>query len=361
MPQLRVSVTPLYLSATADPREIRALVSAAVWQIKTADLVLAEWIEFVVAADTVSISDAAIREFSKVLADAAALTDAIDSFAIALGKADQSVFTDAETREIGKVLADSASLQEAATLALDKALADTATVTDLALLDLSKPLSDSSAFTDARVNHFTKVAFSEYAIDYFLEDYTEATDYVYTTDSQVFAIGKVLSDTIGATDDVNGVLADDDQIIGFFKSLDNVGTISESKAFDLSTPRADAFSVTDSPSIGLDRPVSDSSAFTDAQVLAIGLGPVEAPNFTDALQYDGAYVLADAASVAESAAIQFSRPASDSFSVSDASVLGFGLGPSDTATFTDSGELLNQDYTEAFYFAEDYVGTSRTF
>jgi hypothetical protein len=360
MPQLRVSFTPLYLSATADPRELRALISAAVWQIKTADLVLAEWIEFVVAADTVLISDAVIQEFSKVLADASALSDALEQ-AIGLGKTDQATFTDAEIRDLSKVLADSASIQEAATLALDKALADTATVTDQSILDLSKAAEDASAFTDARVNHFTKVAFSEYAIDYFLEDYTEATDYVYTADAQVFAIGKVLSDTIGATDDVNGVLADDDQIIGFFKSLDNVGTVSESKAFDLSTPRADAFSITDSPSIGLDRPVSDSSTFTDAQVLAIGLGPVEAPNFTDALQYDGAYILADAASVAESAALQFSRPASDSFSASDASVLGFGLGPSDTATFTDNGELLNQDYTEAFYFAEDYVGTSRTF
>lgn len=415
MPQLRVSVTPLYLSATADVRELRALVSAAVWQIKTADIVLAEWIEFLTLADAFSISESISNELGKVLADSAAFADAIDSFLIGLGKTDQAAFTDAEIRDFSKVLADSAALSEALTQAFSKVFADTATVTDDRAISVDKPLSDAANVTDDRVNHFTKVAFSPYAEDYFLEDYTEATDYVYLTEAQTFAIDKVLADTIGATDDVNGVLADDDQTILLIKSLDHVVSILESTAFEFSRPLDDSFSVSDSPSlepgkvftddasfvdaqtfaVSLDKAdtvnvsedivlsfattaddsanlsdsaalsvgltLADAGSFTDASVFAISLAKDETPTISDAFSYAGDKPLSDSASVAESAALQFSSPASDSFSITDANVLNFGLGPSDTATFTDAGSLLNQDYTEAFYFAEDYVGTSRTF
>jgi hypothetical protein len=342
MPQIRVSVTPLYLSASADPREIRAAVSAAIFQIKEADIALFEWIEFVTLADIPFIRDAAIIELQKVLADAVALSEFVE-LAISLNPADSGAFTDDETKAIGKVLSETASLAEAATLALSKPLADNATVTDLAALEVGKPFADASSFTDALVNHFTKVAFSGYAIDYFLEDYTEGTDYIYLSEAQSFAIAKVLADTIGATDDLNGVLADDDQIIGFFKSTGNVANISDQAALSVGTPAADSFAISDARSFALDRPLSDANTFSDATVFAVGL------------------VASDAASVSESAALQFSRPVSDDFAITDANVLAFGLGPSDAATFTDSGELLNQDYTEAFYFAEDYVGTSRTF
>jgi hypothetical protein len=415
MPQLRVSVTPLYLSATADVRELRALVSAAVWQIKTADIVLAEWIEFLTLADAFSISESISNELGKVLADSALLADAIDSFLIGLGKTDQAAFTDAEIRDVSKVLADSAALSEALTQAFSKVLADTATVTDDRAIDLGKPLSDTANVTDDRVNHFTKVAFSPYAEDYFFEDYTEATDYIYFSEGKTFAISKVLADTVNATDDVNGVLADDDQTLGIFKSLDHVLSLAESKAFALSRPASDSFVVADSAALALGKNFSDSGSFTDAQTVAIELGKTETasvaeaavlaisitaadganlsdsvgisyganpadsasftdarvfdlslskaetPTIADAFTYSGAKPFADSASVAESAALQFSHPASDALSISEASVLAFGLGSSDTATFTDAGSLLNQDYTEAFYFAEDYVGTSRTF
>jgi hypothetical protein len=351
MPQIRVSATPLH---------IRADVLAKVLRIETANVVLFEWIEFVTLAEIPFLSDAAVLELQKVLADSAALADEIQR-AIGLSKTDAALFSDEETRNIGKVLADAAALSDAATLILAKVLSDTAIATDAATVSVEKPLDDSSSFTDDRINHFTKVAFSGYAIDYFLEDYTEPTDYVYAQDAHVFAFAKTLADAFSATDDVNGVLADDDQIIGFFKSIDHVTQFTDAIAFAAANVLADAAVVTDSPAIALDRPLSDDSTFADALVLASDLGRSEGLDLSDAIVFDLASVQADAASVSDSAALQFSRPASDDFAISDTNVLAFGLGPSDTATYTDSGGLLNQDYTEAFYFAEDYVGTSRTF
>jgi hypothetical protein len=405
MPQIRVSATPLH---------IRADVLAKVLRIETANVVLFEWIEFVTLAEIPFFSDEAIFEIQKVLDDTANLVELVE-LAVSHTRADAALFSDEETRNIGKVLADAAALSDAATLILAKVLSDTAIATDAATVSVAKPLDDSSSFTDDRINHFTKVAFSGYAIDYFLEDYTEPTDYVYAQDAHVFAFAKTLADAFSATDDVNGVLADDDQIIGFFKSIDHVTQFTDAIAFAAANVLADGAVVTDSPAIALDRPLSDSSAltdaavlsigltaseaanftdarqgafgkiladgstvsesvrlgfglvasdgasFTDGQIFAVGLGLSETPGFADAIQFAGAKSLADAGSVSESAALQFFRPASDSFSITENNVLAFGLGPSDTATFTDSGELLNQDYTEAFYFAEDYVGTSRTF
>jgi hypothetical protein len=48
--------------------------------------------------------------------------------------------------------------------------------------------------------------------------------------------------------------------------------------------------------------------------------------------------------------------------VSDAFAKLTGLVKSDTISSADAGFLLNQDYVDnPFYFADDYVGTKRTF
>jgi hypothetical protein len=385
-----------------------------VWQIKAADVVLAEWIEFLTLADSALVAEQIAVNVNKVLADSAALADILN-FAIGLGKEDTPVFSDAEIRSFTKVLADSAAVIDALSLALTKVLTDAASFADEADKSTGKVASDSASASDIRVNHFYKVAFSGYAIDYFLEDYTEATDYVYFSESQTRAITKVLSDTIGATDDLNGVLADDDQVISLFKSIDHVANISEQKAFSLVKPQSDAFAASDSAaltsglfkqdaasfldtqvfSLGLNKtdtasvsdalvlsgtkPLSDSATAADSAVFSVTLNKADAAGFSDAQTFAFTKVLSetpalsdallfalvkplsDSASLSESAALQFNRPASDSASISDASVRSPVLGKSDTATFTDSGSLLNQDYCEAYYFAEDYVGTSRTF
>jgi hypothetical protein len=160
---------------------------------------------------------------------------------------------------------------------------------------------------------------------------------------------------------------------------------------------ADIAFISESAALELQKVLADSAAFADEVQRAIGLGPIDTPVFSDAQLLHIDKVLADnavlseatalaldklladtatatdtlalavgqassdSASVSEVAAIQFSRPAADSFSIIDAIVRSHGLGKANTASLDDFGSLLNQDYTGTFYFAEDYVGTSRTF
>ena len=81
-------------------------------------------------------------------------------------------------------------------------------------------------------------------------------------------------------------------------------------------------------------------------------------------QVDYVRSFSELTSIVDSAAISLSREVSDSASVSDNLVYDIFLGVTlaDGSSAVDSGSLLAQGYTEDMtYFAEDYVGESRTF
>jgi hypothetical protein len=137
-----------------------------------------------------------------------------------------------------------------------------------------------------------------------------ATDAATGSDSNAKTVGKNITDQLFSTDDINGAGADDDQNISFFKVLSN-------------------------PSFAVDnivllaaflRSFSNTASATDAPVLLAG------------------------------------KVSADTSEASDSDVKLTGLGKSDTISSTDAGYALNQDYVDnAFYFADDYVGTKRTF
>jgi hypothetical protein len=137
-----------------------------------------------------------------------------------------------------------------------------------------------------------------------------ATDAATGSDSNAKTVGKNVSDQLFSTDDINGAGVDDDQNISFFKVLSN-------------------------PSFAVDnivllaaflRSFSNTTTATDSPALLTG------------------------------------KTFADTSSASDSVVKLTGLGKSDTMAAGSAGTVLNQDYVDnAFYFADDYVGTKRTF
>ena len=79
------------------------------------------------------------------------------------------------------------------------------------------------------------------------------------------------------------------------------------------------------------------------------------PTLNGGLQvlYDQVYALVFAAT----------RAFTDTAGVSEALALTLGRNPSlsDTTSIADAGSLISQGYCDFSYFADDYVGTSRTF
>lgn len=137
-----------------------------------------------------------------------------------------------------------------------------------------------------------------------------ATDGSEASDTNSKTVGKTITDQIFSTDDINGAGADDDQNILFFKVLSH-------------------------PSFAVDNIV----------LLAAYLR-----SFSNAVSGSDSLVLSNG------------KVSADSSEVSDAAVKLTGLGKSDTINSIDAGYALNQDYVDnAFYFADDYVGSKRTF
>ena len=59
--------------------------------------------------------------------------------------------------------------------------------------------------------------------------------------------------------------------------------------------------------------------------------------------------------------IQFFKNTTNTVGITDSTALQLGIGLSEAPAATDSGLIVSQGYCDITYFAEDYVGESRTF
>lgn len=228
---------------------------------------------------------------------------------------------------------DTVGVQESRRASMTRVRSDDAFITDFAVVVPNKKVYDGTSFGDGE--------------PYFLEDYVVgAPDFqTYTLGIQVFkditkpraeALGvaesseivlqKNFTESITVTDDVNGGLFDtDDQLLEFFKAASNTSAVS-----DLATR-----------SVGAVR--SDAAAVAESSTLSITTSRFEALLASDAPQ------------------IIFATSKADATGVTDAFNVSFGGVYAEPPTAQDSGSLRSQGYVEFSYFAEDYVGSSRTF
>ena len=110
------------------------------------------------------------------------------------------------------------------------------------------------------------------------------------------------------------------------------------------------------------RQFSETTAISDYDVFAVGKNISDVAVFTHTESFDIGKPLSDTPRILEQIAISLTlSPFADSFGITDSSFLTPGLGKSDLASTTDTGSLRSQGYCDFTYFAEDYVGASRTF
>jgi hypothetical protein len=250
--------------------------------------------------------------------------------------------------------------------------ADTARTTDVQKFDTTKSLSDVFNAASVVVGHEVRKAINDGAgLDdgspYFAEDYVVGgvLAQTYTLPDQVVrAVGKVLADApsaasvvqistatntvdafsaaddreglafgkvlghgVGATDDINGAMPLDDQTIEFFKSVDHVAHVGDAAAAYLQREFGEV-----------------AGALAENPTLLVATAYFETP------------------AVAEAYAVSLGKTVADAAQASEASAVLAGKSLSETADAASSGSVLSQGYTvDMTYFAEDYVGTSRTF
>lgn len=245
--------------------------------------------------------------------------------------------------------ADSLSVSDVVTFILNRKIEDSTTVSDTHIKAFRKGASDATSVSDLVAKSFRKrLDDSDYAEPgYFLEDYVShgedivtvsdiallhpvkgLSDTVQFSESVTRQFHKVLNDTVGVTDDLDGmVTVDDDQTMRFFKVLnDGVGVTDEFVR-----------------TVGYNRTFDDGAGVTDT--LAKNCGKA----------------LADPVFASDVTALLVTKPFAEVMSISDNAIKTTTKAATDTVRATDSGYLRNQGYVDFSYLAEDYVGDSRTF
>lgn len=272
----------------------------------------------------------ALLDFFKNTADTSKVAEHLASAFYKALTEDPSV-TDDDVIAYFKNVQENPTIADSYTSALARGVADSGTVTDAYTPTFGKNTTENPTIADTDVLAVGK----------------NQSDVVPVSDVSTLALTRFFQENISVTDDIDGAasLLDDQEML-FFKSL---------------TQRAVATEV-------FFRLVSYLRLFSDAattsDLFAANFSPLKADSASIAQQFsfDIARGIADTSGVAEQLAKVFNpAPLTDAYAVADTSFRTPGLGKTESALFSDTGSLRSQGYCDFTYFAEDYVGASRTF
>lgn len=236
---------------------------------------------------------------------------------------------------------------------------DTVAVIDSKIISVAKQFSELLGVADATVKSTNKliadsISFSEVVVTVliFIRNFADSinvpdalaidylkqlADQVSLSDSDTLDFSKGISDGVAMSDDadidfdlqkyiMNMAFVADAETKSFSKSLYDIATLVDLFSYEFNKPLADSFSLTESTSLIQELLKSESIIITDAL------------------------------------AKEFAKTVTaDSINSTDAVSLEPSKAMSDTATIDDAGSLLSQGYCDITYFAEDYVGSSRSF
>jgi len=344
-------VTALALKANAVASALKSVVIA---QALKAEVILGFFIRIILFADTANTSDNDTLDVTKNVSDAGAGSDD-DTLDFVKNTQDATALSDDDTLAIAKNLTEQPGAAEAHAFDVTKLFSNAGSVAEDATLTPGKVFTDSSAFTDNDTLDVTKDVGGDTAQDYcdvtyFLEDYTvgDRLDRIFLGDEEQLTYVKNLSDQTFVTDDLDGeATTEDDQEIDFVKTRSEIVSIGDVFDRDVAYSRAfaEAPAANDSPAVGVTKPTSDSGTVSDTFAKTV----VYIRDFTES------------PSTSDSDTITFGAVKSDDGALTDSDVKSMSKSLTEAPSAASSGTLRSQGYCDFTYFAEDYVGASRTF
>ena len=243
---------------------------------------------------------------------------------------EQAFFADSKAYSLTKYLSDSFDQQDAVAISFSSAASDSASFTDSARRSIAKASTDSFGATDAL--SFTSqraLQTNEVGIltDVAAKSFSKAIQHNiwYVPDYATLSVEKVLSDDFGMSDSIFVQRV-------YIREFDEYLTIADGLSFTFGGNEFnDNNNATDSYLLSYSKILSDGVAMNDA----FGAG--------DGIAYTFVTSVANIASVSEALAKSSQTIKSE------------------TLVASDSGIIVQQDYVDLTYFAEDYVGVSYTF
>lgn len=166
---------------------------------------------------------------------------------------------------------------------------------------------------------------------------------VVVSDAVALAVAKALSSP--------AVLTSDEVVLETVKGLSDSVSFTEAFLATLVFLRdfADSATVVDAATLAVDKPLADGVVVQETvaqaitKVLASGVAMNDSFEAGDGLLYS------------------FAKGINNVVFAADAATLSHSKGVSDMIAAADAGSLISQGYCDLTYFAEDYVGESRTF
>jgi hypothetical protein len=286
-------------------------------------------------ADDSDVADLYIAEFNKAVDDSVGASDAVGfkkefsrPVADAPAASEQYAATFHMSRTDGFSAAD-----DAAKLHLSRVAVEETYFTDnIDTLSVSKSLADAGLAADN---------IDTFGVGKLPTDQPEVFDSI-----NAFGTTKQLKDSLFVTDDIDGEASIlDDQEVQFVKQ------------------RSDAAFIGDSIHIntGNRRRFSHTAATADDVVFSIGRTLSDIPDVSDRINMLTGKHINDIPVAVDTLAFALSRARTDSAFLGDANEAAFNKTLLERASIADAGSLRSQNYSDFTYFAEDYVGASRTF
>ena len=349
MASLKAVFTAARLLAEKTGISLKATVTALALK---AEVTVGFFLRFFFIADAGSASDSDAKEVGKPFTESTSVTDD-DLLEIGKGLLESPAFSDVDILAVAKGLSEAPGATEQHALVLGRLFANSGAVTESASLRPVKIETDSAGATDNDTLDVAKDVGGDTAQDYcdvtyFLEDYTvgDRLDRIFLGDDQEFAYLKNITDQIFVTDDLDGEAStEDDQEIDFVKTRTEIIGLTDVFERDV------AFA----------RNFTEAPAANDDQTLAVAKTISKTPTATESVAKILTFTKTDVGGLADTDVLNTGKNLSDNGGIIDAQVVQFAKVSSDSGVASDSGNLRSQSYCNFTYFAEDYVGASRTF
>ena len=174
----------------------------------------------------------------------------------------------------------------------------------------------------------------------------DEVDSAFTLDATVVSFFKSLSDSSEAADVA---------VMTFYKSLADEGYASDAQVFEFAKSLSDTAVIPEQISKAFEKGYDDPANVSDEHFHSYQKILSETIGVTDDIDGES--------SVLDDQEIQFFKVRVDVARATDTFdfTMAFNRTFTDTASSTDAGSIRNQGYADFTFFAEDYVGASRTF
>lgn len=330
------------------------------------DYVLGRFAEFTALSDAANVSQIFRKILNKRPSDTAGAADEIGPLAIGKNLNEQSSITDVPAKTLTTSRADQTSVSESFSPVYGKVFNESLRATD--------DFDGTATPEDDQEIQFGKIIVQPtFVAENFDRQVSYSRDFIdssIATEQLNRSITKSISDAVSAAESIflsRAKLTGDDfgvvenATINLGKSLSHTGLASENKTFSVSKAFTESPGIAESTALGVTTGRTDAASVTESSIFAIGAVKSDSALIAETTVFDAGKQLSDQPLLAEFKVFSQLKALTDGSSAGDLPVKSIGQVLSDSAVFESNGSLRSQGYCDFDYFAEDYVGQSRTF